>query len=790
MQEKKKSKLRVKLDFQIEKMKLIFLVAVIAVQSINEKDFKDYFKPSRVLKVLNRSVASGYSSSSTTNSYTCIHDYLYESTADAVHGIQEYASDASSLQLNSNRRLQTSSPSWNSIRIVPIYVGFSSLSITVSQFITTKLIPSAISKWQSLLSVNRVIGPLFAHRECNSYWTNSNGVPYLCAEFSQETLCESGALGDTTISFTSTYRNYLGVDLIYSNVNGKLIPSSVSGGNGLLNADLGLFITSVTSTECSSSSGVLAYASTCQRDQLDRPTFGRINFCPNNLDASNIDKLESQIAVAIHEIGHVLGFSSASFPLFRNIDDQSPLTARNINYPSVPSDEFWVSRTCNNVKVTSWISSQTTLGYSSTRGMTSSNCGTASKGAEECVLEIRTPRTTLAARSFFACDSLTGVELENQLTSACDLQGSHWEQRILNGEIMNSYMIHTAKISPITLGLLEDSGWYIANYSNADRFKKGLDWGFQQGCEFTKNKCLDTINSASPPHFYSQQKTLSSGTALCTLDRLAIAQVDLYKYSKPLPSQYQYYTDSFVGGSPNVFDYCPAVQGLSNRNCKRITDGVTYSSKFIFGETYGSSSACFLSTLVHTSYSSYSAGGAGCFEEICNKTQGALLVKIIGPGGIVSIVKCISEGQKISVIGYSGFLICPSYELVCLQESSPFYIPNKTEIKTYVWPSSIPRSTTPISSPSSTTKNDVSFALIVSGGVFIGLAILLSLKKFIQTQQTPTPLSPISSIPPPTVVASPPPMYAQQYLQQPAQQYGQQPQIVYVIQVPSTNNRR
>jgi leishmanolysin-like peptidase len=324
-----------------------------------------------------------------TNSYTCIHDYLYESTADAVHGIQEYASDASSLQLNSNRRLQTStssSTSWNSIRIVPIYVGFSSLSITVSQFITTKLIPSAISKWQSLLSVNRVIGPLFAHRECNSYWTNSNGAPYLCAEFSQETLCESGATGDTTISFTSTYRNYLGIDLLYSNVNGKLISSSVSGGNGLLNADLGLFITSVTSTECSSSSGVLAYASTCQRDQLDRPTFGRINFCPNNLDANNIDKLESQIAVAIHEIGHVLGFSSASFPLFRNIDDQSPLTPRNNNYPSVPSDEFWVSRTCNNIKVTSWISSQTTLGYSSTRGMTSANCGTAYKGAEECVL--------------------------------------------------------------------------------------------------------------------------------------------------------------------------------------------------------------------------------------------------------------------------------------------------------------------------------------------------------------------------------------------------------------------
>jgi leishmanolysin-like peptidase len=763
------------------------------------------------------SSSSTPSSPSPSSGYSCIHDNLLESTPETVQGLQEYAPLSSSSSL---RNLQSttisSSSSWKPIRIQPVYVGFSSLSVQVSQFLTNSLIPAAIQKWQSLLSVDRVVGNLFAHRECSSYWTNSNGSPYVCAEFYPDTVCDSGAAGDIPISFSTTYKNFLGTDLIYSNLNNKLTPLTVAaGGSGLANADLGLFITAVSSSDCGST--VLAYASTCQRDQLDRPTWGRINFCPNNLDITTLDKLDAQVAVAVHEIGHVLGFSSSSFPLFRNDDTlRSPLTPRNPNFPSIPRDDFWLTRSCGGKQVTSWISSETTLGYSTGRGMTSTSCGTINKGPETCILEVRTPRATLAARSYFGCSTLKGAELENQLTSACDFQGSHWEQRLFNGEIMNSYMVHSAKISPVTLALLEDSSWYIANYSNADRFKIGLDWGFSQGCQFVNNKCLDSsgIGLGQPPHFYSQQRTLSLGNAVCTIDRLAVGQAELSIYSKSLPLPFQYYTDPTIGGYPNTLDYCPGIQGLSNRHCKRTSDGAAYSAKSHFGETFGARSSCFLSTLVYSSSAGYAPGGAGCFEEVCNTTLGALLVTIARPGGASPItVQCTFEGQKLSVSGFSGFLTCPSYDAVCVRSAAPIYSPNSSEIKTYVWPSSIPVSS-PSTSSTDAKKVDYTNALLISAGVLVGVSVLTSFgryvyKKHIQRQQPQHPVSSLSPVTLPSgsgansaiVMASPPPMYSQQpfYIQQypqqqypqqqyPQQQYPQQqnpqqhyPQVVYVF---------
>lgn len=52
--------------------------------------------------------------------------------------------------------------------------------------------------------------------------------------------------------------------------------------------------------------------------------------------------------------------------------------------------------------------------------------------------------------------------------------GSHWEERILETEIMapvvGSNKIH---ISPMTLATFEDSGWYTANYSMTGSYIPG-----------------------------------------------------------------------------------------------------------------------------------------------------------------------------------------------------------------------------------------------------------------------------------------------------------------------------
>ena len=81
---------------------------------------------------------------------------------------------------------------------------------------------------------------------------------------------------------------------------------------------------------------------------------------------------------------------------------------------------------------------------------------------------------------------------------ACDFQGSHWESRILAHEIMATNVGYFSKIGPLTLAALEDSGWYLANYSNADGFVKGSSWGYQMGCAFAfQSTCLSTTNVSS-----------------------------------------------------------------------------------------------------------------------------------------------------------------------------------------------------------------------------------------------------------------------------------------------------
>ncbi len=71
----------------------------------------------------------------------------------------------------------------------------------------------------------------------------------------------------------------------------------------------------------------------------------------------------------------------------------------------------------------------------------------------------------------------------------------------------------------MTLALFEDSGWYTPNYTMANRYSYGRDWGYKQGCAFTTDKCLNAAlqSIGSPAHFCG---TLQSASAsYCSLDR-------------------------------------------------------------------------------------------------------------------------------------------------------------------------------------------------------------------------------------------------------------------------------
>lgn len=87
--------------------------------------------------------------------------------------------------------------------------------------------------------------------------------------------------------------------------------------------------------------------------------------------------------------------------------------------------------TCNSQSYNTPVASESTVAYFSERGMSCSYPNGIATPSN-CVHKFVTPNALAAARAYFACDSLNGLELENQLTTPCDLQGSHFEQRILS----------------------------------------------------------------------------------------------------------------------------------------------------------------------------------------------------------------------------------------------------------------------------------------------------------------------------------------------------------------------
>lgn len=72
---------------------------------------------------------------------------------------------------------------------------------------------------------------------------------------------------------------------------------------------------------------------------------------------------------------------------------------------------------------------------------------------------IVTPAVRQAAQRHFACPTLSGVPLEDDFGGS-----SHWDQRLLEGEIMDPVagtdtFVGRHIVSNITLALLQDTGW-------------------------------------------------------------------------------------------------------------------------------------------------------------------------------------------------------------------------------------------------------------------------------------------------------------------------------------------
>eukprot|EP00163_Fabomonas_tropica_P004486 TRINITY_DN1395_c0_g3_i1.p1 TRINITY_DN1395_c0_g3~~TRINITY_DN1395_c0_g3_i1.p1 ORF type:complete len:946 (-),score=84.42 TRINITY_DN1395_c0_g3_i1:96-2933(-) len=349
-------------------------------------------------------------------------------------------------------------------------------------------------------------------------------------------------------------------------------------------ADMILFVKATTKTGGS----IGGIGGTCSYDQLGRPVTLRII-----LDATKL----SEHLVA-HELTHGLGMTTDAYTRFR--DEYGRVRSRVTDIDDVQSGG---------------------------------------------IVRVVTPNAVFQARKFWGCDTMKGPELRQLAWLSRQKPGAHWEQHRFENEYMVSRSTADAKISPITLGLLQDSGWYYPDYSKADDYR----WGRGAGCTFTDGTC----DKWGEQYFCTQ-----SGVG-CTHDRKYLGVCEVIDHATSLPPVFQYFPPSTTrGGKDQERKYCPRYAAWVS-----CAAGVQ-SAHVIAGSVTGQDSYCIESSLAQGS-------ATRPLEGVCYRSRCSNGVVQVAVGSDGAFIDC-PTGTSITVNGYSGVLKCPRDTVIC---DAPYVAP-------------------------------------------------------------------------------------------------------------------
>lgn len=546
------------------------------------------------------------------------------------------------------------------------------LSPSKSSLVKNKLIPEAVAYFQNTLSVRPSKLNITLQRTCrkNAYYLkdtsgDKKGDVQFCKLECVQTKC-----GPVTVP-----KQHLDQCRICDTTGVKCLTmpgSEWRAGQGVKDKDFILYVSSIQTTHCYSANAV-AYASYCQQEQvLDRPVAGFVNLCPERLETDTVHYSNLKSTVK-HEIYHALGFSAGLYAFYRKRDG-SPYTARMANGLPPYNKNYnlyqWSPSVVKKIVRKKWAVRH---GY-----------------VTHTVHMIVTPRVKENARKHFNCKSLEGAEIENQGGLGTEL--THWEKRLFENEAMTGTYTQNPVFSRLTLALMEDTGWYKANYSMADT----LDWGKNLGCTFAKSSCktwmeqhMEDLRLAQPFCFTIKRAPLRMR---CTHSRMSVALCNLRQYDEALPNEYQYFSflpdtkgkdlgmlvrdTAYYGGAVALADYCPYYQKftLSDKGGKKrettctVKDNAPAFMDNYALESYGKQSRCFEQGRQWTGKKGLLTRtmldwGSGCYRYYCDDG-----IKIqIGD----KVYSCLKAGQHIEVHGYlgewaiNGSLICPSCRQFC-----------------------------------------------------------------------------------------------------------------------------
>ena len=220
------------------------------------------------------------------------------------------------------------------------------------------------------------------------------------------------------------------------------------------------------------------------------------------------------------------------------------------------------------------------------------------------------------AKDYYSCSNLPGVPLENVGSSGT--AGGHWDKMFFTNEFMGPTVLPSAVISPITIKLLEGSGWYEFEDDSAENYF----WGKGDGCG----------------HF----QYCPVGTEYCSL-----TEVGNIGCSPDYTSKGTCVRDYFMGEGA-----CGHFSTQINGLCSLTPD--EGASVFFSNEIFGAGSRCFFMKNTQNSTSL-----SACYKPKCN-SDGSLTIKTSN-----FEVKCKSSGQEIT-IGLKNYkLIWPNINDFC-----------------------------------------------------------------------------------------------------------------------------
>uniref|UniRef100_I3NH63 Leishmanolysin-like peptidase n=2 Tax=Ictidomys tridecemlineatus TaxID=43179 RepID=I3NH63_ICTTR len=527
--------------------------------------------------------------------------------------------------------------------------------------VKNKLFPQAISYLEKTFQVRRPAGTILLSRQCatNQYLRKENDPHRYCTgECAPHTKCGPVIVPEEHLQQCRVCR-------------GGKWPCGTVGmldQEGVRDADFVLYVGALATERCRHEN-IISYAAYCQQEaKMDRPIAGYANLCPNMI-STQPQEFIGMLSTVKHEIIHALGFSAGLFAFYHD-KDGNPLTSRFAD--GLPPFNYslglyqWSDKVVRKVE-RSWNIRD-------------------NKIVRHTVYLLVTPRVVDEARKHFNCPILEGMELENQGGMGTEL--NHWEKRLLENEAMTGSHTQNRVLSRITLALMEDTGWYKANYSMAEK----LDWGRGMGCDFVRKSCKFWIDQQRQKRQVLSPycDTLRSNPLqlTCRQDQRAVAVCNLQKFPKPLPPEYQYFDElsgiptedlPYYGGSVEIADYCPFSQEFSwhlsgeyqrSSDC-RILENQPEIFKNYGAEKYGPHSVCLIQKSAFVMEKcerklSYPDWGSGCYQISCS-LQG-LTVWVQDTSYL-----CSRAGQvlpvSIQMNGWihEGNLLCPSCWDFCEQ---------------------------------------------------------------------------------------------------------------------------